>query len=53
NTYTVNPVKEIPLKRNLPDHRSVLTDLKDQAKMEMEIPRSSGVNSPPNAHTYN
>ncbi|GJS66659.1 hypothetical protein Tco_0681223, partial [Tanacetum coccineum] len=25
--------------------------LPDQAKMEMEIPRSSGVNSPPNAHT--
>ncbi|GKB93399.1 hypothetical protein Tco_0979536 [Tanacetum coccineum] len=23
----------------------------DQAKMEMETPRSSGVNSPPNAHT--
>ncbi|GJS92156.1 hypothetical protein Tco_0774792, partial [Tanacetum coccineum] len=44
-----NPVKEIPLKRNLPDHMSVLTDPKDQAKME--IPRSSGVNSPPNAHT--
>ncbi|GJY13332.1 hypothetical protein Tco_0382641 [Tanacetum coccineum] len=31
--------------------RSVLTDPEDQAKMEMEIPRSSGVNSPPNAHT--
>ncbi|GJU22717.1 hypothetical protein Tco_1156059 [Tanacetum coccineum] len=25
--------------------------LEDQAKMEMETPRSSGVNSPPNAHT--
>ncbi|GJU23618.1 hypothetical protein Tco_1156960 [Tanacetum coccineum] len=25
--------------------------LPDQAKMEMETPRSSGVNSPPNAHT--
>ncbi|GKA47094.1 hypothetical protein Tco_0739977 [Tanacetum coccineum] len=48
-----NPVKETPLKRNLPDHRSVLTDPEDQAKMEMEIPRSSGVNSPPNAQTYN
>ncbi|GKF34403.1 hypothetical protein Tco_0107603, partial [Tanacetum coccineum] len=23
----------------------------EQAKMEMEIPRSSGVNSPSNAHT--
>ncbi|GJV10135.1 reverse transcriptase domain-containing protein [Tanacetum coccineum] len=31
--------------------RSVLTDPEDQAKMEMETPRSSGVNSPPNAHT--
>ncbi|GJU16139.1 hypothetical protein Tco_1144105 [Tanacetum coccineum] len=29
---------------------SVLTDPEDQAKMEMETPRSSGVNSPPNAH---
>ncbi|GJS31529.1 hypothetical protein Tco_0492149 [Tanacetum coccineum] len=26
-------------------------DPEDQAKMEMETPRSSGVNSPPNAHT--
>ncbi|GJX25197.1 hypothetical protein Tco_0231493 [Tanacetum coccineum] len=51
DTYTGNPVKEIPLKLNLPDHRSVLTDPEDQAKMEMETPRSSGVNSPPNAHT--
>ncbi|GJY98266.1 hypothetical protein Tco_0515176 [Tanacetum coccineum] len=31
--------------------RSVLTDPEDQEKMEMETPRSSGVNSPPNAHT--
>ncbi|GJT28591.1 hypothetical protein Tco_0908866 [Tanacetum coccineum] len=46
-----NPVKEILLKMNLPDHRSVLTDPEDQAKMEMETPRSSRVNSPPNAHT--
>ncbi|GKA85968.1 hypothetical protein Tco_0807622 [Tanacetum coccineum] len=30
---------------------SVLTNQEDQAKMEMETPRSSGVNSPPNAHT--
>ncbi|GJY35008.1 hypothetical protein Tco_0420386 [Tanacetum coccineum] len=51
DTYTGNPVKEILLKINLPDHRSVLTDQEDQAKMEMESPRSSGVNSPPNAHT--
>ncbi|GJZ41641.1 hypothetical protein Tco_0588527, partial [Tanacetum coccineum] len=32
------------LKINLPDHRSVLTDPKDQVMMEMEIPYSSGVN---------
>ncbi|GJU73444.1 hypothetical protein Tco_1264849 [Tanacetum coccineum] len=31
--------------------RSVLTDSEDQAKMKMETPRSSGANSPPNAHT--
>ncbi|GJY56569.1 hypothetical protein Tco_0455684 [Tanacetum coccineum] len=31
--------------------RSVLTDQEDQAKMEMETPRSSRVNSPPNAHS--
>ncbi|GJS80631.1 reverse transcriptase domain-containing protein [Tanacetum coccineum] len=43
-TYTGNPVKEILLKLNLPDHRSVLTDLEVQVKMEMEIPHSSGVN---------
>ncbi|GJR34630.1 hypothetical protein Tco_1210314 [Tanacetum coccineum] len=47
----VDRSKEILLKMNLPDHRSVLTDPEDQAKMEMETPRSSGVNSPPNAHT--
>ncbi|GJW93926.1 hypothetical protein Tco_0173598, partial [Tanacetum coccineum] len=35
-----NPVKEIPLKRNLPDHRSILTDSEDPSKMEDEIPRS-------------
>ncbi|GJY37529.1 hypothetical protein Tco_0422907 [Tanacetum coccineum] len=28
-----NPVKEIPLKRNLPDHSSALTDPEDQAKL--------------------
>ncbi|GJW29226.1 retrovirus-related pol polyprotein from transposon TNT 1-94 [Tanacetum coccineum] len=48
---TSNKLLEILLKMNLPDHRSVLTDPEDQAKMEMETPRSSGVNSPPNAHT--
>ncbi|GJU04205.1 integrase, catalytic region, zinc finger, CCHC-type containing protein [Tanacetum coccineum] len=43
DTYTGNPVKEIPLKLNLPDHRLVLTDPEVQVKMEIEIPRSSGV----------
>ncbi|GJR40068.1 hypothetical protein Tco_1215752 [Tanacetum coccineum] len=34
-----------------PTHdKLVLTDPEDQAKMEMETPRSSGVNSPSNAH---
>ncbi|GJU67945.1 hypothetical protein Tco_1254204 [Tanacetum coccineum] len=42
---------EIRLKMNLPDHRSILTDQEDQAKMEMETPHSSRVNSPPNAHS--
>ncbi|GJS39269.1 hypothetical protein Tco_0564312 [Tanacetum coccineum] len=31
--------------------RSVLTDPEVHVKMEMEIPRSSGVNSQPHAHT--
>ncbi|GJU38297.1 hypothetical protein Tco_1191254 [Tanacetum coccineum] len=44
DTYTGNPVKELLLKLNLPDHGSVLTDLEVQVKMEMEIPRSNGVN---------
>ncbi|GJZ50210.1 hypothetical protein Tco_0604400 [Tanacetum coccineum] len=48
---TSNKLLEILLKMNLPDHRSVLTDPEDQAKMEMVTPRSSGVNSPPNVHT--
>ncbi|GKA94443.1 hypothetical protein Tco_0816481 [Tanacetum coccineum] len=43
--------KEILLKMNLPDHRSVLMDSEDQVKVEMEIPRFSGVNSQPHAHT--
>ncbi|GJT16742.1 integrase, catalytic region, zinc finger, CCHC-type containing protein [Tanacetum coccineum] len=46
-----NPVKEILFKMNLPDHRSVLTDLEGQVKIEMEIPHSSRVNSQPHAHT--
>ncbi|GKD11118.1 hypothetical protein Tco_1190803 [Tanacetum coccineum] len=44
DTYTGNPAKEILLKLNLPDHRSVLTNLEVQVKMEMEIPHSSEVN---------
>ncbi|GKA79523.1 hypothetical protein Tco_0786119 [Tanacetum coccineum] len=45
------PVKEILLMMILPDHsRSSRGNPEDQAKMEMETPRSSGVNSPPNAH---
>ncbi|GJU16042.1 hypothetical protein Tco_1144008 [Tanacetum coccineum] len=44
DTYTGNPVKEILLKLNLPDHRSVLTDSKVKVKMEMETLCSSGVN---------
>ncbi|GJW17602.1 hypothetical protein Tco_0025038 [Tanacetum coccineum] len=42
DTYTGNPVKEILLKLNIPDHRPFLTD--SEVKMETEIPRSSGVN---------
>ncbi|GJY33241.1 hypothetical protein Tco_0417710, partial [Tanacetum coccineum] len=34
---TGNPVKEILLKLNLPDHRSILTDSKEQIKMEIEL----------------
>ncbi|GJX06903.1 hypothetical protein Tco_0194835 [Tanacetum coccineum] len=36
-----NPVKEILLKLNLPDHRSILADSKVHIKMVMEIPDSS------------
>ncbi|GKE80943.1 hypothetical protein Tco_1550943, partial [Tanacetum coccineum] len=32
-----NPVKEILLKLNLPDHRSILTDLKEHIKRDMEF----------------
>ncbi|GKA04873.1 hypothetical protein Tco_0683993 [Tanacetum coccineum] len=38
-----NPVKEILLKLNLPDHRLILTDLKIHIKMHMEVPSSSKV----------
>ncbi|GJY52244.1 RNA-directed DNA polymerase, eukaryota [Tanacetum coccineum] len=36
NTTAGNPVKEILFKLNLPDHRSILTDLKIHIKMVME-----------------
>ncbi|GJT01892.1 hypothetical protein Tco_0823061 [Tanacetum coccineum] len=41
NTTAGNLVKEILLKLNLPDHRSILTDLKIHIKMVMEVPGSS------------
>nr|GEW13552.1 hypothetical protein [Tanacetum cinerariifolium] len=43
NAYAVNPVKEILLKLNLHDQRSVLTEPEVHAKMEIGIPRSSKV----------
>ncbi|GJU83324.1 hypothetical protein Tco_1285689 [Tanacetum coccineum] len=36
DTSAGNPVKEILLKLNLPDHRSILTDSKEYVKMVME-----------------
>ncbi|GJR95356.1 hypothetical protein Tco_0267530 [Tanacetum coccineum] len=36
NTTAGNPVKEILLKLNLPDHMSILTDSKEYIKMDME-----------------
>ncbi|GJS64091.1 retrovirus-related pol polyprotein from transposon TNT 1-94 [Tanacetum coccineum] len=36
-----NPVKEILLKLNLPDHRSILTDSKEYIKIDIEVPDSS------------
>ncbi|GJS95250.1 hypothetical protein Tco_0802218 [Tanacetum coccineum] len=36
DTSAGNPVKEILLKLNLPDHRSILTDSKEYIKMDME-----------------
>ncbi|GJV58469.1 RNA-directed DNA polymerase, eukaryota, reverse transcriptase zinc-binding domain protein, partial [Tanacetum coccineum] len=37
DTLAGNPVKEILLKLNLPNHRSILTDSKEYLKMVMEI----------------
>ncbi|GJZ07867.1 hypothetical protein Tco_0542150 [Tanacetum coccineum] len=36
DTSAGNPIKEILLKLNLPDHRSILTDSKEYVKMVME-----------------
>nr|GEX31806.1 hypothetical protein [Tanacetum cinerariifolium] len=41
NTTTGNPVKDILLKLNLPDHKSILMDSKVYIKMDMEVPGSS------------
>ncbi|GKD01151.1 hypothetical protein Tco_1171425 [Tanacetum coccineum] len=41
DTLAGNPVKEILLKLNLPDHRPILTDSKEYVKMVMEVPDSS------------
>ncbi|GJX06447.1 hypothetical protein Tco_0194379, partial [Tanacetum coccineum] len=43
--------KEIHLKMISTDPGQSSLDPEDQVKMEMEIPRSSGVNSQPHAHT--
>ncbi|GJV57610.1 hypothetical protein Tco_1458615 [Tanacetum coccineum] len=37
-TSTGNPIKEILLKLNLPDHKSILTDSKEYIKMDIEVP---------------
>ncbi|GJV95851.1 putative reverse transcriptase domain-containing protein [Tanacetum coccineum] len=42
NTPAGNPVKEILLKLNLPDHKSILMDSKIHIKMVMEIDIGSG-----------
>ncbi|GKA45277.1 hypothetical protein Tco_0738073 [Tanacetum coccineum] len=36
NTTAGNPIKEILLKLNLPNHKSILTDSKEYIKMDME-----------------
>ncbi|GJS15623.1 hypothetical protein Tco_0410095 [Tanacetum coccineum] len=43
DAYAGNPVKEILLNLNIPDHRSVLIEPEVHVKMEMEIPRSNRV----------
>ncbi|GKA17068.1 hypothetical protein Tco_0696905 [Tanacetum coccineum] len=43
DTYAGNPIKEILLNLNLPDHRSVLTEPEVHVNMGMETPRSSKV----------
>ncbi|GJS47048.1 hypothetical protein Tco_0597169 [Tanacetum coccineum] len=42
STIARNPVKEILLKLNLPDHRSILTDSKEYIKMDMEGKKKEG-----------
>ncbi|GKC73897.1 hypothetical protein Tco_1119780 [Tanacetum coccineum] len=44
NTLAGDPVKEIPLKLNLSDHRSILTNSKDYIKIDVEVPGSSRLN---------
>ncbi|GKD60135.1 hypothetical protein Tco_1297644, partial [Tanacetum coccineum] len=41
NTSAGNPIKDILLKLNLPDHRSILTDSKIHIKMDMKVPGSN------------
>nr|GEV71485.1 hypothetical protein [Tanacetum cinerariifolium] len=43
NTTTGNPVKEILLILNLPDHRSILTNSKEYIKMDVKVPGSSSL----------
>ncbi|GJY81854.1 hypothetical protein Tco_0494605 [Tanacetum coccineum] len=42
-TSAGNPIKEILLKLNLPDHRLILTDSKEYLKMVMEVPDSTSL----------
>nr|GEY82018.1 hypothetical protein [Tanacetum cinerariifolium] len=41
NTTAGNPIKEILLKLNLPDHRSILMDSMEYIKKDVEVPGSS------------